>query len=106
MASSPETREHIQKVSKEFEPKLILFAGDSKSDVKLKDYNVITAGRSGKPGAWMSSTRELLKSGADLATPNLARLADPGRPGGTLMLRHFRNLPKHVKKSMLLKRGD
>lgn len=91
-------KEHIKKVREEFNPKLIVFTGDSQVDMKLADYDVLIVGRAGEKEDGLFTVDELLHSGADLATPNLKRLASPGRIRGTLLMRYAKELSKFGKK--------
>lgn len=83
--------DHIKKVMKEKKPDMIVFTGDSRSDVKHNEYTVLTVGRAGEKDSGMLSPDELLESGADFATYNLKKLASPGRIKGTKLLRDIKN---------------
>lgn len=66
-------KEHIGKVM-EYKPKIIYFIGDSRSDVNLNKFGVITIGMTGSKNKGMLSKAELRKSGADYVVSSLAEL--------------------------------
>lgn len=67
---------HIDLMREKYKPSLVVFIGDSASDVALNQQrpNVVTVGKAGPKANGMLSARELKTAGANIATANLLNL--------------------------------
>jgi FMN phosphatase YigB (HAD superfamily) len=101
-------KEHIEKVRKEFKPKLIVYVSDSALDMSLADYDVLMVGRAGDFDKGQTTVDRLVRGGADLATADMARITRPGIIRGMLLKRYAKELSRLGKKkavTLFVKKG-